>query len=153
MISADALYFVFATIATIVATLTGLIGAFSTFRLQDSAREINLLKNIVLKRKVGNEEVLLDLIKRKDYSAVEQIYDRTMAGADLLKKFIEANISIENTTEILLDIDNIRRNQILYEQKKKLTLNGFIFSLIFVLLSVLLLLFTDFELQYDRLLP
>jgi hypothetical protein len=35
MPNADILEFLFATVATIVATVTGLIGAFATFRLQN----------------------------------------------------------------------------------------------------------------------
>jgi hypothetical protein len=47
----DILELLFATVATIVASVTGLIGAFSTFRLQNIYREINLSKNIVIHKK------------------------------------------------------------------------------------------------------
>ena len=139
----DILAFLFATVATIVATLTGLIGAFSTFRLQESNREINLLKDIVLKKSVGDKQRLIDVIKAYNYASLEKIYDRNLESTELLKQAVLQGTPLVYHNELLLDIDNIRRNQLIHDQKQTLTLSGFKTSLGFVFLSLLLLAITN----------
>lgn len=119
------LSFLFATVATIVATLTGLIGAFSTFRLQESNREINLLKELVLRKPVGTHQILVDVIKAYQYEALEKIYDRNLESVELLRQAVLQGTPLVYHGELLADIDNIRRNQIIHDQKKHLMLTGF----------------------------
>jgi hypothetical protein len=45
MPDSNILAFLFSTIATIVATLTGLIGAFATFKLQKFESKLDFLKD------------------------------------------------------------------------------------------------------------
>ena len=138
------LAFLFATVATIVATLTGLIGAFSTFRLQESNREINLLKELVLRKPVGTNQVLVDVVKAYNYESLEKIYDRNLDSVELLKQAVLHETASAYQAELLADIDNIRRNQIIHDQKKQLTLTGFTTSLSFVFISLLLLILTNY---------
>ena len=146
----ETLELLFATVATIVATVTGLIGAFSTFRLQNINREVNLLKDIVIHKKAKDEHTIFDLIKGKDYNLLEKIYDRDLQGVNLLKQIIvESDFSI-NINELIIDIDNIKRNQILHDNIKNLTISGFRTSLIFVFLSLLLLISTNFLIMLNQ---
>ncbi|GAB4046045.1 hypothetical protein [Spirosoma litoris] len=139
----NVLTFLLATVATLVATLTGLIGAFSTFRLQESNREINLLKNLVLRKPVGTNQVLVDVIKANTYESLEKVYDRNLASVELLHQAIVDGTPSAYQAELLADIDNIRRNQVIHDQKKYLTLRGFQTSLAFVFITLLLLALTN----------
>jgi hypothetical protein len=141
--NADILEFLFATVATIIATLTGLIGAFSTFRLQNIDTEVNFLKGLVLNKKFGNNQSINDFIKGNDYLLLEKIYDSNSKGVKLLEKIVIDNRLDEELNELLIDIDNIRRNQILHDQIKILTIKGFKTSLTFVFVSLILLVFTN----------
>lgn len=73
MPTADVLEFLFATVATIVATLTGLIGAFSTFRLQAISTEIGFLKGFILEKKGTDGKTLNEYIKGDDYYLLEKV--------------------------------------------------------------------------------
>jgi hypothetical protein len=139
----NVLTFLLATVATIVATLTGLIGAFSTFRLQESNREINLLKDLVLRKPVGANQVLVDVVKAYNYASLEKVYDRNLESVELLRQAVIHETSSAYHEELLADIDNIRRNQVIHDQKKDLTLAGFQTSLVFVFVSLLLLALTN----------
>ena len=146
----DVLVLLFATVATIVATITGLIGEFSTFRLQNINREVNLLKDIVIHKKAFDKETILDLIKANNYNLLEKVYDRNLAGANLLKEIIVEGGFIENKNELLIDTDNITRNQLLHDNIKGLTIRGFTTSLIFVFLSLQLLVLTNFLIMLNQ---
>ena len=89
MINPDVLEFLFSGVATIVATLTGLIGAFSTFRLQNISAEIGFLKGFVLEKKADNSKTLNEYIKGEDYHLLEKIYDRNLEGVQVLEEVIE----------------------------------------------------------------
>jgi len=89
MPNADILEFLFATVATIVATVTGLIGAFATFRSQNISSETGFLKEFVLAEKVANEKTLNDYIKNDDYHLLEKIYYRNLDGVQILKGLID----------------------------------------------------------------
>ena len=146
--SKDILEILFATVATIVATVTGLIGAFSTFRLQNINREVNLLKDIAIHKKTVDGQTIFDLIKKKEYNSLEKIYDRDLAGANLLKQIVVE--SVLNTNELLIDIDNITRNQQQHDHIKQLTIKGSRTSLMFVFLSLFLLVLTNLLLVFSQ---
>jgi len=139
----DILELLFATVATIVATLTGLIGAFSTFRLQNINREVNLLKDLVLNKKFENEQTIKGFLRTDNYGLMVKIYDQTMEGARLLKNTVLDNGFDKHFSELLIDVDNIISNQMLHDQIKALTVNGFKTSLAFVFLSLILLVCTN----------
>ena len=143
MLTADVLEFLFATVATIVATLTGLIGAFSTFRLQAISTEIGFLKGFLLEKKDHHGKKLNDYIKGDAYHLLEKVYDRTMNAVDLLNRILEQHGLHEAQTEFRFDVQNIRRNQQRYDTIKQQTSIVFMRSLGFVWLSLFFLLFTS----------
>lgn len=145
--NADILEFLFATVAAIVATLTGLIGAFSTFRLQNIDTELNFLKGLVINKKFGDNSCINDYIKGKQYHLLEKIYDLKMDGVILLEKIIKENSLDSQCDELLIDTDNIKRQQLLHDNMKRLTVGGFTNSLLFVFVSLLLLIITNALLQ------
>ena len=149
-LNGDILEFLFATAATIVATLTGLIGAFSTFRLQTVGSEIALLKNLLLTKSVDDQQTIRSLFKDESYALIEKVYDLDLAGVGLLEELIHTDERLTAMPELLVDLDNIRRNQLLYDAIKKLTLSGFGQSLVFVMVSLLLLLLTNALLEQGR---
>ena len=138
----DTLQFLFASVATIVATLTGLIGAFSTFRLQNIDTEITFLKGLVLGKKITDNKTIADYLKGDKYHLVEEIYDPNLAGVELLRNVVLDNHLDVHLNELLIDIDNIKRNQLLHEDFKFITIKGFKTSLSFVFVSLLMLVFT-----------
>ena len=149
-LNGDILEFLFATAATIVATLTGLIGAFSTFRLQTVSSEIALLKNLLFAKPVDEQQTIRSLFKDESYALIEKVYDLDLAGIALLEELIRTDERLAAMPELLIDLDNIRRNQMLYDAIKKLTLSGFGQSLVFVMVSLVLLLLTNTLLEQDR---
>ena len=150
MPNADILEFLFATVATIVATVTGLIGAFATFRLQNINSEIGFLKGFVLQKKVAENKTLNDYIKGNDYHLLEKIYDRNLNGIELLEKVISKNNLHNQLDELKFDVQNIRHNQIQYDIIKKMTIRSFGFSLCFVFTNLILLLFTTEIVQLNK---
>lgn len=68
-----------------------------------------------------------------------------MDGVELSRKVVIDNRLDEKLNELLIDIDidNLRRNQILHDQIKVLTIKGFTTSLIFVFISLVLLVLTN----------
>lgn len=141
MPNAEILYFLFSATATIIATLTGLLGVFSTFRLQNINGEINLLKDIILNRKMDGLTSLSEYIARANYHLLEKIYDRNNAGIDLLEEIIQQNNLIEASNEY--DLSNLRTNQKSYDTIKRMTIRSFALSLIFVFVSLILLVFAN----------
>ncbi|WP_419801448.1 hypothetical protein [Mucilaginibacter sp.] len=141
MPTADILYFLFSATATIIATLTGLLGVFSTFRLQNIDVEITMLKDLVLNRKMDGLTSLSEFIADENYHRLEKIYDRNEAGIDLLEQSILNN----NLNEILnkYDLSNLRSNQKSYDTIKAMTIRSFALSLVFVIGSLLLLVFAN----------
>ena len=83
--NADILEFLFATVATIIATLTGLIGAFSTFRLQNIIAEIQLLKGLLLDKQLPDGQLFKDYVKGDKYYLLEKIYDTDAESIVVLK--------------------------------------------------------------------
>ena len=143
MPNAEILYFLFSATATIIATLTGLLGVFSTFRLQNINEEINLLKDLVLNRKMDGLTSLSEHIARENYHLLEKVYDRNIAGIDLLDTIIQKQDLGEQSNEFKYDLSNIRRNQESYDTIKGMTIRSFALSLVFVLGSLILLIFAN----------
>ena len=139
MPNADILYFLFSATATIIATLTGLIGVFSTFRLQNINVEISLLKDLILNRKLDGDTSLNEYITGESYHLLEKIYDRNIAGIDLLDEVIKMNNVGQKANEFEYDVSNLRTNQKSYDTIKGMTIRSFALSLIFVLGSLVLL--------------
>ena len=152
LLNGDILEFLFATAATIVATLTGLIGAFSTFRLQNISSELTLLKNLFLDKKPHKGQPARHAFKGEQYGLIEQVYDLNMASIELMVRITQADPQLSANYELAIDIDNIRRNQILYDRIKKLIMNGFEQSLLLVMVSLLLLILTNVLLQHEGIL-
>ncbi len=141
MPNAEILYFLFSATATIIATLTGLLGVFSTFRLQNINEEISLLKDLILNRKMDGLTSLNEYIARGNYHLLEKIYDRNNAGIDLLEETIQQNNLSEASNEY--DLSNLRTNQKSYDTIKGMTIRSFALSLVFVLGSLILLVFAN----------
>jgi len=143
MINPDVLEFLFSGVATIVATLTGLIGAFSTFRLQNISAEIGFLKGLVLEKKPDSKKTLNEYIKGEDYHLLEKIYDRNLEGVSILENVIAKHNLHQQLNEFSFDLQNIRNNQLQYNSIKSLTLKSFSLLLIFVMISLVFFLFTN----------
>ena len=143
MPNAEILYFLFSATATIIATLTGLLGVFSTFRLQNINEEINLLKDLVLNRKMDGLTSLREHITSENYHLLEKVYDRNIAGIDLLETIILKQGIGEQSNEFKYDLSNIRSNQESYDTIKGMTTRSFALSLVFVLASLILLIFAN----------
>lgn len=143
MPNAEILYFLFSATATIIATLTGLIGVFSTFRMQNINTEISLLKNLILHRKIDGLISLNEYITGESYHLLEKIYDRNDGGIDLLDKIIQKHNLGEKSNEFEYDLSNLRTNQESYDTIKGMAIRSFAFSLIFVLFSLILLVFAN----------
>ena len=141
MLNAEILYFLFSATATIIATLTGLLGVFSTFRLQNINEEISLLKDLILNRKMDGLTSLNEYIAGENYHLLEKIYDRNNAGIDLLEEIIQQNNVSEAANEY--DLSNLRTNQKSYDTIKGMTIRSFALSLVFVLGSLILLVFAN----------
>lgn len=143
MPNSDILEFLFSTASAIVATLTGLIGAFSTFQLQNISNEISFLKGFVLEKKPDNNKTLTEYIKGEDYHLLEKIYDRNLEGIQIMENVIAKHNLHLQLNEFSFDLQNIRNNQLKYSHIKKLTIKNFSLSVVFVMLSLALLIFTN----------
>lgn len=143
MPNAEILYFLFSATATIIATLTGLIGVFSTFRLQNINEEISLLKDLILHRKSDGLTSLNEYITGENYHLLEKVYDRNIAGIDLLDELFKKHKVGEKSNEFEYDLSNLRTNQKSYDTIKGMTTRSFALSMIFVLGSLILLVFTN----------
>ncbi len=143
MPNAEVLYFLFSATATIIATLTGLIGAFSTFRLQNINEEISLLKDLILQRKINGLTSLNEYITGESYHLLEKVYDRNIASIDLLDEIFRKQKVGEKSNEFEYDLRNLRTNQEGYDSIKRMAIRSFALSLVFVLGSLILLVFTN----------
>src|SRR6476469_2042503 len=89
MIDEAILASLFSTIAAIVATLTGLIGAFATFRLQRMDAKLDFLKDYVLHKEIPGEKTLNQKLRHIDYRHIEKIYLHNIDAVFLLKDIVE----------------------------------------------------------------
>ncbi len=108
MPTTDILYFLFSATATIIATLTGLLGVLLTFRLQNIDDEITMLKDLVLNSKIKGQKSIGEIIAGGNYHQLEKIYDRNVAGIDLLGHTI-LNHDLKNSRN-KYDLSNLRSN-------------------------------------------
>ena len=143
MPDSNILAFLFSTVAVLVATLTGLIGAFSTFRPQRMDAKLDFLKDYLLHKEVTNAKTLNQKLRETGYVHIENIYLHNMAAVELLHELVEKLDYHQHTEEYEHDISNIRKHQQTGDQVRKLTKSNFIFSLCFVLVSIVLLAFTN----------
>lgn len=140
MIDGTILTVLFSTVAAIVATLTGLIGGFATFRLQRMDAKLDFLKDYVLHKDIRGTKTLNQKLRDVGYKHIEKIYLHNTGAVNLLQSLIEELNYHQYTNEFEHDIKNIARHQLKYDKIRKLTKRDFFLSLFFVLMSLVLLL-------------
>ena len=133
----------FSTVAAIVATLTGLIGAFATFRLQRMDAKLDFLKDYLLHKELPDTKTLNQKLRETGYRQIERIYLHNANAVELLGKLVEELDYHQHTEEYEHDLLNIRKHQTISDKVRKMTRNNFVLSLGFVLISILLLIFTN----------
>lgn len=147
-LSENILAFLFATTATIAATLTGLIGAFSTFRLQNIQDEAALLMEAVRHRKTPLG-TLDEWIYKNDYSKLRKIYDFDESAIETLGEILKESGLSKEDISFEFDLSNINHNYERYRRIKNQNILMFIWSLVFVLISLALLVLTNFLLSLN----
>lgn len=143
MPDSNILAFLFSTVAALVATLTGLIGGFATFRLQRMDAKLDFLKDYVLHKEIANDTTLNEKLRDTGYAHIEKVYLHNMEAVHLLKMLIDEFDYHQHSEEYSHDLNNIARHQLRYDRIRKHTARDFIFSLCFVFASLALLLFTN----------
>ncbi len=143
------LAFLFSTVAAIVATLTGLIGAFATFKLQKLENKLDFLKDYTLHKELVETNTLNSKIREKSYGSIRKIYVHDMSAIEELKQCIN-NLDYHNhTEEYKYDLENITQFQQQYDAIKAHSKIEFTKSLIFTFLCLIGLLFTNSILHYN----
>jgi hypothetical protein len=140
MTDSTILTILFSTVAAIVATLTGLIGGFATFRLQRMDAKLDFLKDYVLHKEVRGTETLNQKLRNVEYKHIEKIYLHNPDAITLLQSLIAELDYHQYTKEYEHDINNIFVHQRRYDEIRKLTKRDFFLSLCFVFISLGLLL-------------
>lgn len=153
MPDSNILAFLFSTVAALVATLTGLIGGFATFRLQRMDAKLDFLKDHLLHKRVRGDQTLNEQLRNTGYQQIERIYLHNIAAVSLLKELINELDYHRHSEEYNHDIENISKHQLLYDNIKKHTFKDFTFSLFFVFISLWMLLFTNALFVSDLLWP
>jgi len=143
MTDSTILSILFSTVAAIVATLTGLIGGFATFRLQRMDAKLDFLKDYMLHKEVRGARTLNQKLRDVEYRHIEKIYLHNMDAVDLLKNIVEQLDYHQHTHEYNYDLSNIEKHQCRYDKIKKVTARDFFLSMSFVFLSLGLLLATN----------
>ncbi len=143
MIDNTILSILFSTVAAIVATLTGLIGGFATFRLQRMDAKLDFLKDYVLHKEVRGAKTLNQKLRDSKYRHIEKIYLHNIDAISLLKNIVDKLDYHQHTQEYEHDIKNIEKHQGRYDRIKKATARDFFLSMSFVFLSLGLLLVTN----------
>ena len=132
----------FSTVAVLVATLTGLIGAFSTFRLQNIYNELSHLIRTIRSRNTAIG-TLDEWIERTDYGLIERIYDTGPEALIALRWALdESELSIHHLA-YNYDYANVVKNHERYEAVKRANLWSFRWALTYVFVSLLLLLLSN----------
>lgn len=134
----------FSTVAVIVATLTGLIGAFATFRLQRMDAKLDFLKDYMLHKEVKDAKTLNQKLRDVEYLHIEKIYLHNMDAVKLLQQLVDELDYHQHTKEYNHDITNITNHQRRYDKIRTHTRRDFSLSMIFVFVSLVLLLLTNF---------
>lgn len=152
MTDAATLSILFATVATIVATLTGLTGAFATFRLQRMDAKLDFLKDYILHKEIPGCKTLNEKLREVEYGHIEKVYLHNSNAVLLLKDLVEKLNYHDHSPEYFHDVENIEKHQRHYDKVKKITSRDFFLSLSFVFVSLGLLPVTDvisgFSLQW-----
>jgi len=130
-------------VATIVATLTGLIGGFATFRLQRMDAKLDFLKDYMLHKEIVDVKTLNQKLRDAEYRHIERIYLHTMEAVALLKNIVDEFDYHQHSEEYARDINNIERHQRRNDKIKKTTARDFFLSMSFVFLTLGLLLITN----------
>jgi hypothetical protein len=143
MVNLSTLEFFFSTVAMIVASFTGLIGAFATFRLQNISTEIRFLKQYILEKKIEGKETLNDYIKGENYHLLERIYAINFEGIEILKSIVEQNDLHLKVNEFTYDLEHLMNNQTAYQNIKKITVIIFFICLMFVFTNLCFLFFAN----------
>lgn len=143
MPDSNILAFLFSTVAVLVATLTGLIGGFATFRLQRIDAKLDFLKDYILHKEITNDKPLNEKIRDTGYRHIEKLYRHNMEAVTLLLQLVNELDYHQHSEEYNHDINNITNHQRRYDKIKKLTIRDFFLSLAFVFISLCLLLFTN----------
>jgi hypothetical protein len=143
MPNVDILIVFFSTIAVIVATLTGLIGAFATFKLQKIETKLDFLKDYTLHKEVVEEKTLNHKIREHHYLSIRQIYVHNLDSIQVLRNCIDELDYHNHSEEYHFDLENITNFQNQYDTIRNLTKDEFGKSLIFVVFNLLLLLFAN----------
>jgi hypothetical protein len=137
----------FSTIAAIVATLTGLIGAFATFKLQKLESKLDFLKDYILHKELDETKTLNNKIREQRYLSIRKIYVHNIAAIDELKDCIDELDYHNHTEEYKYDLENITQFQLQYDTIKNHSKVEFSKSLFFTTLCLISLLFTNTILQ------
>src|SRR3954464_12248687 len=143
MVDNTILSILFSTIAAIVATLTGLIGGFATFRLQRMDAKLDFLKDYLLHKEVSGTKTLNQKLRDAEYRHIENIYLHNMEAVTLLKNIVEDFEYHRHSEEYTHDINNIERHQRKYDKIKKVTARDFLLSMSFVFVTLAMLLVTN----------
>ncbi len=143
MPDSNILAFLFSSVAALVATLTGLIGGFATFRLQRMDAKLDFLKDHLLHKEIEGDETLNQKLRNTGYLHIEKIYLHNAAAVTLLQELINQFDYHRHSEEYSHDLENIAKHQRIYDKIRSHTFKDFVFSLCFVFASLVLLLFTN----------
>ncbi len=143
MIDSSILISLFSTIAAIVATLTGLIGAFATFKLQKLESKLDFLKDYTLHKELDETKTLNNKIREYKYPSIRKIYVHSMDAIEELKACINELDYHNHTNEYGYDLENITQFQLQYDTIRDNSIREFIKSLGFVFLNLVGLLFAN----------
>jgi hypothetical protein len=143
----DILIIFFSTAAVIVATLTGLIGAFATFKLQKIETKLDFLKDYTLHKELDEEKSLNHKIREHYYLSIRHIYVHNLEAIQVLKNCIDELDYHNHSEEYHFDLENITNFQTQYDAIRNLTKDEFTKSLVFVIINLLFLLFANFLLD------
>lgn len=147
MPNVDILVVLFSTISAIVATLTGLIGAFATFKIQRIEAKLDFLKDYTLHKELDEEKSLNHKIREHHYLSIRHIYMHNLEAIQVLKNCIDELDYHNHSEEYHFDLENITNFQTQYDAIRNLTKDEFTKSLVFVFINLLILLFANFLLD------
>lgn len=143
MPDSNILVVLFSTIASIVAALTGLIGAFATFKLQKLETKLDFLKDYTLHKDLKEKQTLNHKIREHSYISIREIYVHNLEAIDVLRKCIKEFDYHNHSKEYTYDLENITNFQHQYDKIKNITRVEFLKSLLFVVLNIIALLFAN----------
>jgi hypothetical protein len=140
----NALYYFFSTSAQVIATIAGLIGAFSVFRLGNINEEINLLKLLALDREFLPEKTLKKTFVGENYYNLEKVFDLDFHSIEVLRNLIEKETEGLFAIDYACDLENIKNNLKLYVNIKKANAQMFTYSMALIFISLISVLATNY---------